>query len=173
MVSIPTASIGIYSKKFKSIEGIKNGATVSIPNDPSNLARTLLFFEKLKLLKIKPGIDPTKASEKDIAENPRKLVIQPVEAAQLPRTLDSVDFAAVPGNYAISSGIYSTAITREVLLEKYIIVVAIHGDDKNTQFAKDLKAAVESPDFIKVIDDPKNVYKDFQKPEWLKKKWKK
>ena len=173
VIQVPTAAIAIYSKKYTSLDGIKKGATISIPNDPSNLARTLQFLTTLKLVKIKADIDPTKASEKDIAENPLKLVFQPVEAAQLPRTLDSVDFAAVPGNYAISSGIWSTAIKREVLIDKYVNVIAVRTEDLNSQFAKDIKEAVESADFIKAIDDPKNIFKDFQKPQWLTKKWKK
>jgi D-methionine transport system substrate-binding protein len=172
VIAVPTASIGFYSKKFKSIENIKNGAVITIPNDASNLARTLIFLKSLKLIDIKADIDPTKASEKDIISNPKKLVFQPVEAAQLPRTLDSVDFSTVPGNYAIASGIYPTAIAREILVEKYINVIAVHTDDLNSQFVKDIRSIVESKDFITVIEDKKYVFKDFQKPEWLKKKWK-
>jgi D-methionine transport system substrate-binding protein len=172
LIAVPTASIGLYSKKFKSIDKIKDGSTLTIPNDASNLARTLIFLKSLKLIDIKADIDPTKASEKDITSNPHKFVISPVEAAQLPRTLDSVEVSLVPGNYAISSGIYPTAIARETLIEPYINVIAVHTDDIDSKWVKDLKDVVESKDFITVINDPKFVFRDFQKPEWLKKKWK-
>jgi len=102
-----------------------------------------------------------------------KLLIQPLEAAQLPRTLDSADFSVVNGNYAISAGIYSTALNREILDEKYINLIAVRTDDLNSQFVKDIKDIVESKAFISVIDDPKNGFSDFQKPEWLRKKWNK
>lgn len=168
VISIPTASLGLYSKKHKAIADINTGAVITIPNDPSNLARALRFLETLGLIKLSSDIDATKASEKDIAENPKKLKFQPVEAAQLPRTLESVDFSTVPGNYAIVSGIYSEAITREILAENYIIVVAVRTEDLNKQLVKDIKEVVESKEFAEVINDPKNLFSHFQKPAWLK-----
>jgi D-methionine transport system substrate-binding protein len=170
VITIPTAALGIYSKKFKSIKEINNGSTVTIANDPSNLARALRYLQALGLIKINPAIDATKASEKDVAENPRNLKIQPVETAQIPRTVDSVDFAVVNGNYAISAGIYPTAISRETLEEKYLIVIAVRTEDLNSQFTKDVKKVIESKEFEKVIYDKKNVFKDFAIPQWLKKK---
>jgi D-methionine transport system substrate-binding protein len=170
VITIPTASLGVYSKRFKSLSEIKDGASVTIANDPTNLARALRFLQTLGLIKISPDIDPTKASEKDVAENPKHLNIQPVEAAQLPRTLDSVDFSVVNGNYAIASGIYPTALSREVLTENYINLVAVRTEDLDKPFVKDIKAVVESKEFLAVVNDPKNEFKDFQKPEWLKTK---
>jgi len=170
VISIPTAALGIYSKKFKSIAEITDGSTVTIANDPSNLARALRYLQALGLIKINPAIDATKASEKDVAENPKNLKIQPVEAAQIPRTVDSVDFAVVNGNYAISAGIYPTAIARETLEEKYLIVITVRTEDLDSKFTKDIKKAIESKEFENVIYDQKNVFKDFAIPQWLKDK---
>ncbi|MDR0467622.1 MAG: methionine ABC transporter substrate-binding protein, partial [Campylobacteraceae bacterium] len=117
LISVPTAALGIYSKKYKTIADIKDGSSITVPNDATNLARALRYLQTANLLKIKPDIDAAKASEKDIAENPKKLKIKPVEAAQIPRTINGVDVAVANGNYAISAGIYSTAIDREVLSE--------------------------------------------------------
>jgi ABC-type metal ion transport system substrate-binding protein len=55
----------------------------------------LVLLEQNKRVKVKPGVDPLKITEKDIAENPRKLVLTPIEATQLPRTLDYVEFAII------------------------------------------------------------------------------
>ncbi len=170
VISIPTAALGIYSKKFKSIAEITDGSTVTIANDPSNLARALRYLQALGLITINPSIDATKASEKDVVGNPKNLKIQPVEAAQIPRTVDSVDFAVVNGNYAISAGIYPTAIARETLEEKYLIVIAVRTEDLDSKFTKDIKKAIESKEFENVIYDPKNVFKDFAIPQWLKDK---
>ena len=170
VITIPTAALGIYSKKFKSIAEITDGSTVTIANDPSNLARALRYLQALGLIKINPAIDATKASEKDVSENHKNLKIQPVEAAQIPRTVDSVDFAVVNGNYAISAGIYPTAIAREALEEKYLIVIAVRSEDQDSNFTKDIKKAIESRQFENVIYDPKNVFKDFAIPQWLKDK---
>jgi D-methionine transport system substrate-binding protein len=172
LITIPTASLGVYSKKFKSVADIQDGSSVTIANDPTNLTRALQYLQTLGLIKIKSNIDPTKASEKDVAENPKNLKIRPIEAAQLPRSIESVDFSIVNGNYAIAAGIWSTALGREILTENHINLVAVRTEDLESQFAKDIKAVVESKEFLSVVDDPKNVFKDFQKPEWLKAKGK-
>jgi D-methionine transport system substrate-binding protein len=167
LITVPTAALGIYSKKYKSIAEIKDGSSITIPNDATNLARALRYLQTVGLLKIKPDIDAAKASEKDIAENPKKLKIRPVEAAQIPRTVDGVDIAVANGNYAISAGIYSTAIDREILSEDYINVIAVRTADLNSQFVKDIKEIVQSDAFIKIVNNPNKIYKDFQKPQWL------
>jgi len=172
LIKVPTAAVGLYSKKYKSIAEIKDGSTVTVPNDPTNLARALRFLQSLGLIKIKANLDATKASEKDITENPKKLKIQPIEAAQIPRTVESVDVAVANGNYAISAGIYPSALDREVLTENYINIIAVRTDDLQSQFAKDIKEVVESEAFANAVNDPAKIFKDFQKPEWLKAKTK-
>ena len=170
LISVPTAGVGIYSKKFKSLAEIKDGASITIPNDPTNLARALRYLQAVGLIKIKAELDATKASERDIAENPKKLKFHPIEAAQIPRTVESVDIAVATGNYAISSGIYPSAIDREIIPENYINVIAVRSDDIEAQFAKDIKEIVESEAFATIINDPARIFKDFQKPAWLKAK---
>lgn len=172
LISVPTAGVGIYSKKYASIAEIKEGSSLTLPNDPTNLARALRYLQAAGLIKIKADLDATKASEKDIVENPKKLKIHPLEAAQIPRTLDSVDIAVATGNYAISSGIYPRAIDREIIPEDYINIIAVRTDDLNAQFVKDIKEVVESEAFANVMSDPSKIFKDFQKPQWLKAKTK-
>lgn len=172
LISVPTAGVGIYSKKYKSLSEIKEGATVTVPNDPTNLARALSYLQTRGLIKIKAELDATKASEKDIVENPKKLKFHPIEAAQIPRTVDSVDIAVATGNFAISSGIYPSALDREIIPENYINIIAVRTDDLQAQFAKDIKEVVESEAFAQVMSDPTKIFKDFQKPEWLKAKTK-
>lgn len=178
VVTIPTAGLGIYSRKIKAAneeelkKAIKPGDEVTIANDPTNLARALGLLAKHGLITIKPNIDPTKASEKDIASSPFGLKISPIEAAQLPRTLDSVALSVVNGNYAIAAGIpLSSAIIPEDLAEHLKNLLAVRTEDLDKPFVKDLKDAIESEDFKKVIEDPKNIFTGFQKPAWYKTKW--
>lgn len=97
VIVVPTAPMGIYSQKFDSIEDIKEGSAIAIPNDPTNAARAFQILEDAKLITLKPDTDPLTVSEKDIAENVKNLQFKPIEAAQLPRAVDSVDLSAVPG----------------------------------------------------------------------------
>ncbi|WP_166239810.1 MetQ/NlpA family ABC transporter substrate-binding protein [Paenibacillus turpanensis] len=168
VISVPTAPMGLYSKKFKTLEEIKEGSTLAVPNDPANLARTLLMLQDIGIVTVKKDADPSKISEKDIEQNPKNLVVKPLEAAQLPRTVDSTDLAVVPGNFALAAKMdLTSAIKLENMNENYRNVVAVKTADIEAQFAKDLKAVIESPEFEKAIDEQ---FKGFSKPEWMAKK---
>jgi D-methionine transport system substrate-binding protein len=79
--------LGLYSKKVKSLAELKDGATVAIPNDPSNGARALILLQQAGVLTIDPkaGISATPL---DVTHNPKKLKIKEIDAAQLPRPPD-------------------------------------------------------------------------------------
>jgi D-methionine transport system substrate-binding protein len=165
LVIVPTAPMGIFSNTFKSLDEVKDGATVSLPNDPTNGARAFNTLQDEGLIKIDENADPATVSEKDIIENKKNLKFQPLEAGQLPRSVESVDLAAVPGNFAIAADMdLLDAITLENMADHYRNVVAVKTDNKDTQFAKDIKEVVESEAFEKVIDEE---FKAFGKPEWM------
>jgi D-methionine transport system substrate-binding protein len=166
LISVPTAPMGIYSKTYKSFDEVKDGASITIPNDPTNAARAFNTLEDEGVIKIKADADPLKVSEKDITENPKHLKFQPIEAAQLPRSVDSVDLAAVPGNYALAAKMnLLDALALENMLDPYRNVVAVKASEEGSQLAKDIKSVVESDDFEKVIDSE---FKGFGKPAWMK-----
>jgi D-methionine transport system substrate-binding protein len=168
VISVPTAPMGLYSKTFKTVEEIKEGTTLAIANDPANLARSLLLLQDIGLVKVKKDADPTKISDKDIEENPKKLVIKPLEAAQLPRTVDSTDLVVVPGNFALAAKMdLTSALKLENMAENYRNVLAVNTKDIESQFAKDLKETIQSAEFEKAIDEQ---FKGFSKPEWMTKK---
>lgn len=92
--------MGLYSKKIKSIDELKDGATIAVPNDPSNEARALKLLAGKGIIKVKDGelITP-----KDITENKKNLKFSELEAAAIPRAMDDVDAAVINGNYAIEA----------------------------------------------------------------------
>jgi D-methionine transport system substrate-binding protein len=166
LISVPTAPMGLYSKKFKSLDEVKDGATVTLPNDPTNAARALNTLRDEGLITINESADPIKVSEKDIVENKKHLKFQPIEAGQLPRSVDSVDIAAVPGNFALAAKMsLLDALALENMLDPYRNIVAVKTENKDSQLAKDIKAVVESDDFEKVIDEQ---FEGFGKPDWMK-----
>ncbi|MEG0540347.1 MAG: MetQ/NlpA family ABC transporter substrate-binding protein [Comamonas sp.] len=149
----PVAPMGVYSKKFKSLNELKSGARVALPNDPSNLARALLVLQNAGLIKIKAGVNPARVSELDLAENPHKLKFLPLDAAHLPRALEDADFVVVNGNFAISSGLkLQEAVVLEKTPDQYLNVVAVKTGNETTQWAKDLAEAYRSPAFKQVVD---------------------
>lgn len=165
LISVPTAPMGIYSKKFASLDEITDGATIAIPNDPTNAARAFLILEDVGLITIDPSADPLTVSEKDIQENTKNLNFEPIEAAQLPRAVDSVDLSAVPGNFALAANMdLLDALQLENMLDQYRNIVAVNTEDLEATFAQDIKAAIESEEFEKVIDEE---FQGFGKPEWM------
>jgi YaeC family lipoprotein len=124
-VYTPTYRNDGSSKKVKNVAKLRKGATVTIPNDPSNGGRALLLLEDAGLIKLRPNIG-VKATVLDIVSNPRKLRIREVEAAQVPRTLDDVDLAVVNSNYAIGVGLnpVKDSIYLESKTSPYAVVVA-------------------------------------------------
>ncbi|MEQ9881404.1 MetQ/NlpA family ABC transporter substrate-binding protein [Pectobacterium brasiliense] len=171
VITVPTASMGFYSNKVRSLDELKAGDIVTLPNDPSNLARSLDFLQKYGLIKINPEITPTKASLRDITENPKGLVFKPLEAAQLPRALGGVTGSLINANFAISAGLnLSDAIQLDVLPEDLKNMIVVRAEDADKPFAQDLKAAVQSPEFAAFFEDKNSMFHAFQKPEWMKKK---
>jgi D-methionine transport system substrate-binding protein len=165
ITEIPTAGMGVFSSKYKSLDEIKDGATVAIPNDETNLSRAIRVLQQANLVKIKDGVDPAKATQNDLSENKKNLKFTEIEAPQLPRSLDSVDFAVINGNYAISANLQlKDALYNEELGEGYFNVIAVRKADKDSQLSKDIVEIVKSDAFKKVIDDPNKQYSSFKKP---------
>ena len=107
LVSVAAVHIepmGIYSEKLKNLADLKDGASVGIPNDPTNGGRALLLLVKAGLIKVSDPTDVT-VTVLDVTENPKNLKFQELEAAQLPRALADLDFAVINTNYAIPAGL--------------------------------------------------------------------
>ncbi|EIJ78228.1 NLPA lipoprotein [Bacillus methanolicus PB1] len=166
VIVVPTAPMGIFSKKFFSLDEVTDGASIAIPNDPTNAARAFLILQDAGLITLDSNANPLTVSEKDVKENVKNLKFKPLEAAQLPRAVDSVDLSAVPGNFALAAKMdLLDALKLENMPDQYRNRVVINTKDKDAQFVKDIKEAVESEAFEKVIDEQ---FKGFGKPEWMK-----
>jgi D-methionine transport system substrate-binding protein len=94
---------GLYSSKHRNINDLPNGASIAIPNDPSNGGRSLLLLQANGLITLRQGAG-LRATPRDITGNPKNFRFQELEAAQLPRSLQDVDAATINGNYALQSG---------------------------------------------------------------------
>ncbi len=145
---------GAYSRKVKSVDALPEGATVAIPNDPSNGGRALLLLANHGLIKLK---DPKNilATSRDVAENPRKLKFRELEAATLPRVLDQVDLALINTNYALEAGLNPTqdALFIEGSDSPYANILVTRKDNAETESVKKLVDALQSDDVRKFIEE--------------------
>lgn len=145
---VPTAPLGIYSGKKSKLDEAYKGMKVSAPNDPSNFARALVMMADLGWITLKDGIDTLKATKADIADNSKyDIQIIELEAANLPRTRDEVDFAVINGNYATDAGIKLTDALFQEKSFAYINWSAIKTADKDKLWVKHIDAVYNSPDF--------------------------
>jgi D-methionine transport system substrate-binding protein len=153
LIKVPTAPIAVYSRKHKSLTEVKEGSTVALPNDPTNAARALVVLEQIGWLKLREGYDPIRASEKDVAVNIKKIRLIPLEAAQLPRSLDDTDFSFVNGNFALASGLKLTeALALEKTSPTYQNLVAVRTADKDAPWVKDIADAYRSREFLAITE---------------------
>ncbi len=146
--------MGIYSKKIKDLKDLSDGATVSIPNDPTNGGRALLLLQKAELLKLKDGVNEM-ATVQDIAENPKNLKIQEVEAAQLPRTLEDVDISIINTNFAMNADLnpMKDALFIEDKTSPYVNIIAVREGDENREEIKTLLNTIKTDKVKKFLEE--------------------
>jgi D-methionine transport system substrate-binding protein len=156
--------MGVYSRKYKSWDAVPQGATLSIPNDPTNGGRVLLLLQDKGVLKLRQGVGfkPTVA---DIIENPRKFKIVEVDAAQTARTLDEVDAAGINTNYATQAGLdpVKDAILREDPKGPYTNLIAVRTADKDKPWVKLLVQSYQTPE---IRDFVLTTFKGAVLPAW-------
>ncbi|MDF2506106.1 MAG: transporter substrate-binding protein [Clostridium sp.] len=146
--------IGFYSSKIKSINDLKNGSTIGIPNNPSNEYRALALLQSKGLIKLKSGIENYSATPKDIAENPKNLKFSEVDSAQLPRSLPDLDGAIINTNIVIEAKIDpNTALFREDANSPYANVIVVRKSDENKKEIKALVSALQTDDVKKFIKE--------------------
>lgn len=169
-----TAALALTGCGSKSDDS--DGATtiqIAVPNDTTNEARALLLLQDNGYIKLKDGAGIT-ATINDIAENPKNITFNEVEAAQVPNVLKDVDYAIINSNYAIPAGLNPT--TDSLLIEgsasAYGNVLVVKEGNEETDKIKALKAAVASQqvaDYItetyggavvSVVENPGNGYDD-------------
>ena len=146
---------GIYAGQSKDLKELKDGAKIAVPNDTTNEARALLLLQDNGIIKLKDGAGLT-ATKQDVVENPHNIELYEVEAAQIPRSLDSVDFACMNGNFALQANLKpSDALVVEKAdseaAQTYANIIAVAEKNKDAEWAKTLVEVLQSKeiqDFI-------------------------
>ncbi len=146
--------MGIYSKKVKNLKDLKDGSTVSIPNDPTNGGRALALLAKAGLITLKDGVGIS-ATVHDVVGNPKNLKFQELEPAQVPRTLDDVDAAVINSNFAMQ--VQLNPVKDNIFIEDasspYVNIVAVRTGDENRPEIQALIKALKSEKVKKFINE--------------------
>ena len=146
---------GIYAGKSKDLKSLPDGAKIAVPNDVTNEARALLLLADQGLITLKDNTD-INATKQDIVENPHNIEIVEVEAAQVPRSLQDVDFGVVNGNFAIASGLkvadaLATEAADSVAAKTYANIVVVREGDENSEKTQALVKALTTAEIKQFI----------------------
>lgn len=167
--SVPTAPIGLYSKRHDALTDVSRGHRIALPNDPVNLARSLRQIASYGWATFDDTVPPEAWTERDVVDNPHDLVFDTLDAATLPRTLDDVDFAFINGNYALASGLtFDEAVALEETPDDYLIQFTVTEEDASSDWVEDVRRAYASRAFY---DYTKNETPGYVIPDWLKEAW--
>ncbi len=150
-VNFPMA---VYSDKVKKGEAIPDGATIGIPNDPSNGARALLLLAEQKLIEVKDIKDVT-TSVADITANPHNYKFLELDAATIPRSLPDVTVAVINANYALPAGLnpVSDSLMVEGAASPFINIFATKKENASDPRIQKLQKIYQSADVEKFIND--------------------
>ncbi|MGX9134882.1 MetQ/NlpA family ABC transporter substrate-binding protein [Rummeliibacillus sp. JY-2-4R] len=136
---------GAYSKKYKNIKELPDGAVITIPADPGNSGRSLVLLDRYGLIKLKDGVG-AEATQKDIIENKHRYKIVEVEQMMLPKAYEDSDLTAIMGTYALQAGLTPAkdAIIKEKPDDYYTSIVVAREDNKDDEIIKKVAEEFES-----------------------------
>ena len=150
--------LGIYPGASENLENIKDGAKIAVPNDATNEARALLLLEENGIITLKEdaGLNATK---KDVEKNPHNIEIVELDAAQIARVVEELDFVILNGNYALDAGfnVQTDAIAKEEAdseaAQTYANIIAVKKENKDSEKIKALVEVLQSEEIGKFITD--------------------
>ncbi len=149
---------GIYPGTKKSLDEIGDGDSIAVPNDTTNEARALLLLQDNGLIKLKDGAGLT-ATVNDIVENTHNIKFVELEAAQVARVVNEVEYVVLNGNYALEAG-YSVGkdsiayeASDSVAAKTYVNIIGVEEGNENTDKIKALVTVLRSDAIKKFITD--------------------
>ncbi|RAX50426.1 metal ABC transporter substrate-binding protein [Arthrobacter sp. AQ5-05] len=137
---------GIWSEKYKSVDEIPDGATISLYSDPANEAQGLWLLERAGLIKLDPSMDKWKATQKDIAENPKGIKFKLLDFAAQSRSLPDLDAAVGYTEYYVSAKVpLRQQIFAPAAPDEFAGQLTIGTEFADTENVKSLVAAFQDP----------------------------
>ncbi len=134
--------LGLYSKKYDSVDEIKTGETVAVPNDASNQARGLLVLQSAGLIKLKSG-GTIFSDLADVDTDASKVKVKALAAALTPTSLEDIAAAIINNDFVEKAGLkFAGAIATDDPADPnalpYVNVFAARAEDKDNETYKKL-----------------------------------
>lgn len=149
---VPGAPQSLHSVNHDSLDEVEDGTTVALPNDPVNQERAVRILEDLGWVTVADDAGTTDFSLNSVESDQYEIVFEVLDPAQILVALEDVDYGVVNGNYIADAGMKITdALQIEDTPEEHRIIVTVLAEDEDTEWARDLRAAYESPEFEEYI----------------------
>lgn len=145
LIKVHIEPFGLYSKKIDHINELPQGATIAVPNDPTNEGRALLLLASKGIIKLAEDAG-LEATPLDIVDNPKGLKFEELEAAQLPRVLPDVTAAFINTNYALEADLnpLEDALIIEGNESPYANILVVRSEDEDNPLLKRLAEVLTS-----------------------------
>lgn len=153
IAKIHNEPMGVYSKTLTDVNELSDGAKVGIPNDATNGGRALMVLESAGLITLAEGVG-VQATEQDIAENPKEIVITMMDAAMLPRALEDLELCVINSNYALEANLnpVKDSIFMEPKDSPFANVLVVRPEDENKESIQKLVKAMQSPEVKEFLE---------------------
>lgn len=152
LVRIPTVAAAIFSTRHDTLSDIAPHARVAIPQDPSNASRAYRLLEKAGWITLNADANPVLLARSDIANNLKQIDIVEMDSSNIPRTLQDVDYAVIPGSVAYAAKVdQSKGLLREDLIDNLYLVAAVKAGNEKTKWAEEIRQAYLSDDFKQYV----------------------
>lgn len=160
-------TMAIFSDKLKSLDEVKDGDTVAIPNDLTNEGRALRLLEEGGLIQLKAdaGASPT---IDDIETYNKKIEFVELDANMIASSLPDVTLAVINGNYAVDNGLKA----EDALLQesessftdnRYFGLIAVRSEDVENPVYKRIVEVFQSEPTKQVFETE---FSGFFLPAW-------
>src|SRR5690606_6054034 len=148
------AALGLYSKEYKSMEELPEGATIAVPNDPTNLGRALAFLDAKGVIQLKEGTG-IYGTLQDIEENPKKYQFKEVDLLMLARMYDDADASVMYPSYAMPLNLSPSkdALLVEDPIDDFAISLVAREDNSDSELIQKLAEAITSPEVKKYLEE--------------------
>ncbi|MFD3261234.1 MetQ/NlpA family ABC transporter substrate-binding protein [Paenibacillus lentus] len=148
------AVYGAYSKRYKSMEELPEGAVIAIANDPSNIGRSLDMLDKAGIIKLKEGVG-INATQADIIENEKNYKFEEVDLLMLARMLDDADLVLMTPAYASPLGLTpkKDALLTETAESDFAITLVAREDNRDSEAVQKLAKAMSGPEVKQFLQE--------------------
>ena len=153
LAPIPTVPAGIYPGAKNDLSKVEDGDSIAIPSDPSNTARAYQILEKIGWIKIKDGIDKTKTTANDVAENPRNLKFVEMGSLGIPAVASDFAYVVITGSVVYNAKVDPKSVLQQETIAPHLLLqVTVKESDKDSVWAQDIVKAYKSKEFKEYLD---------------------